>query len=568
MGAVAEMATLGAVIPFLGFLADPGKVEQYPWIQKFWGLLGLQPEDRLVMAAVLFGLIAITAACIRILLTWVSSRFTYGLGGDFGAELYRQTLAQPYSWHISRNSSEILAGLQKVNSLVGVVNHLMLASIAFVLMIGILAALIVIDAQTALTAAFGFTVFYGITSLVTSSRLKRHGTTVAKNETERVKAIQEGLGGIRNIILDGTHAVYQRRFEVFDYGMRRGQASMNIMSTSPRYLIEASGMIMIVGLALSINHKSGGLYNAIPVLGALALGAQKLLPQMQQLYFSWSIVIAAHSQIGDVLLLLDPVRDAVNSEEKSWASNKSMHDLPLIELKHISYRYISDGPDILKEISLAIYKGERIGLIGKTGGGKSTLVDIIMGLLSPTAGVVLIDGKLLSETNKKSWQSRISHVPQAIYLADSSIAENIAFGIRAGNIDKARVSKSAGIAHIENFIKDLPDKYETLVGERGVRLSGGQRQRIGLARAFYKGGELLTMDEATNALDGKTEESVMASIQGIGQDITIIMIAHRLSTLRDCHRIIEMENGRIKRIASYQEIISDHDSSGFRKEKQ
>jgi ATP-binding cassette subfamily B protein len=295
----------------------------------------------------------------------------------------------------------------------------------------------------------------------------------------------------------------------------------------------------------------GGLSTAIPVIGMLALAAQRMLPLLQQAFASWSNIRAGKSVLNDVVDFLNqPLpSNADKPEPKSLAFHHN------ITFDGVGFRYGQNLPWVLHDLNLTIPKRSRIGFIGTTGSGKSTLLDIVMGLLSPSHGRLKIDGFEINAFNCRAWQKHIAHVPQSIFLADASIAENIAFGIPADQIDWDRVRQAAEKAQIADTIESWQEKYTTLVGERGVRLSGGQRQRIGIARALYKNADVIVFDEATSALDGETEQAVMESMKNLGDDLTVLIVAHRVTTLRDCTQVVELSNGRVKRIGSYEEII-------------
>lgn len=576
ISALAEMATLGAVVPFLALLADQTVANKYPLLQTVLSWFGAEDGNVLLSAGIIFCLITISAAMIRMFMMWSSMRFSYGLGADIGGEVYRRTLYQPYSWHVSQNSSQVLAGIDKVNGVVGgILTPIMQGIVAFVLVIGILVMLIIIDWQTAVIAGAGFTVMYGITTLVLGSQIKSNSQIISENMSLRVQAVQEGLGGIRDILLDGTQPIYQRRFTGFDYSMRRSQASNAVIGASPRYIIEAAGMVLIVALAYWLSPRQGGLTGAIPVLGALAIGAQKLLPQMQIVYASWSSINGSLHQLVDVLAFLIKPMAFENNQEiyatgcKTINANKFTKDFacskkpPLIALRNITFRYKDDAPEVLNNINLEIFQGTRVGFIGRTGSGKSTLIDLIMALLKPTSGQIEVDGMALNEHNCRAWQLRIAHVPQAIYLTDATIAENIAFGVPLEQIDQLRMKEASTKAQLNDFIENQPAQYQTYVGERGVRLSGGQRQRIGLARALYKRADILVLDEATSALDDLTEQSVMSAIKELGNELTVLMIAHRLSTLRDCDKIIELDSASILQDGDYENVIGSNKNKFF-----
>jgi ATP-binding cassette subfamily B protein len=310
-------------------------------------------------------------------------------------------------------------------------------------------------------------------------------------------------------------------------------------------------MVLIAWLAYVLALQPDGLVKAIPILGALALGAQRLLPALQQAYGSWSAIKAGHVSLQDTLELLD--QPIIDGEGRNTPSGMTFQQQ--VRLVDLSFRYGDQLPWVISNLNLNIYKGDRIGFIGSTGSGKSTLLDIIMGLLQPTSGKLEIDGQVVTSTNNSSWQSHIAHVPQSIYLADSTIQENIAFGVPKEKIDPHRVRKAAEEAQIAELIESWPNKYKTFVGERGVRLSGGQRQRIGIARALYKRADVIIFDEATSALDNETEQAVIKAIENLSKDLTLLIIAHRLTTLKNCNRIVELEDGGISHIGNYQEIV-------------
>jgi ATP-binding cassette subfamily B protein len=333
--------------------------------------------------------------------------------------------------------------------------------------------------------------------------------------------------------------------------LREGLASIQFIGQSPRFGIEALGMMLIAFMIYYLSNQPGGINSALPVLGALTLGAQRLLPVLQQTYAAWTNMKGGQSSLSEALTLLDePV--LVQFDGPSPKPLPFNHE---IVIRDLSFRYGQDSNLVLQSINLIIPKGCRIGFIGTTGSGKSTILDIIMGLLLPSSGSICIDGVSLNQSNQRSWQAHIAHVPQAIFLADVSVAENIALGVPVQEIDMDRVRLAAEFSKISETIESWAEKYDTLVGERGVRLSGGQRQRLGIARAFYKRASILILDEATSALDERTEQSVMQALDGLAPDTTIFMVAHRLTTLRNCELIAEITEGRISRIGTYSDII-------------
>lgn len=561
LGAAAEMITLGAVVPVLALLADPDAVSRYPTLQKLPGAAGADRAALLLVTTIFFAVVALAAAGVRMLLFWVSYRFTFGVGADIGGEVYRRTLHRPYSWHVARNSSEVLAAIEKVNSVTNsIIVQVVQGGVALLIAIAILLMLLAIDARTAVLAGAGFALLYGLTTTLSRRRLRRNAQVIAANRTHRVRSVQEGLGGIRDVLLEGTQPLYHRRFAEFDNQMRRAQAGNAFIGASPRVLMEAAGVVFIMALAYASSSQQGGLANAIPVLGALALGAQKLLPQMQQVYHAWSAITGNRGELDDVLALLHaPVpleHDVASMSGATAPAVRGTH--PLIALRQVSFRYQTAGPDVLRSIELEIPRGMRIGIVGTTGSGKSTLIDLVMGLLQPTEGHIEIDGQALHARNMRAWQRRIAHVPQSIYLIDASIAENIALGTPLERIDWKRVEDAARKAQLGEFLAALPSGYQTQVGERGVRLSGGQRQRIGLARALYKQADVLVLDEATSALDNPTEREVITALDELRGDKTVLMIAHRLSTIQDCDQIVVISNGAVAGCGSWNALIAEN----------
>lgn len=552
VGAMAEIVTLGAVVPFIALMADPSIATQYPVISQVFTFLGWQYTDNIVLPmTLLFIFLLLMATSVRLLLLWVNQRFVHGVGYDLGVRLYERVLNQPYSFHVSRNTSQIIAATNKVQLLTNrVLSPLSHAIVNVIMVVAILATLLTIDPLAASVAGISFGLMYVSISRIVVPRLKANGRILAAAQTQRVQAVQEGLGGVRDVILDGTQAHYVKIFGKVDQRLKKAQATNAIVGAAPGHLVQALGMGLIVMLAYIMSTRTGGLNAALPVLAALALGAQRLLPLLQQLYSAWSNVVGNKQVFADVLELLMlqlPDRDEKNQPVISFDH--------AIKLDNISFRYIKNGPIILDSLSLQINKGLRIGLVGKTGSGKSTLVDIMMGLLHPSSGTLYVDDIAINDSNRRVWQQKIAHVPQSIYLTDATLAENIAFGVPEKLIDMQRVRESAQRAQIADHIEQLSEGYLTRVGERGVRLSGGQRQRIGIARALYKKADVLFFDEATSALDSETESNVIRCIDELDQDLTIIVIAHRVQTLGNCDVIVQLEQGCIQKTGSYDQIV-------------
>ncbi len=548
----AEILSIGAVLPFLGVLTAPERIFEMPVAQPIIQTLKLtEPKQLLLPLTIAFGLAALTAGAMRLLLLWASLRLSFATGADVSINIYRRTLYQSYAVHCARNSSEVIDGISgKAN---GVIYSIIVPTLTLisssVILVAILIALLIVQPIIALVAFGGFGLIYIIIVRLTRKQLMADSKCVARESTQVIKSLQEGLGGIRDVLIDGSQETYCQIYRDADSPLRRAQGNSLFISSSPRYGMEALGMLLIAVLAYSLAQQVDGIAKAIPILGALALGAQRLLPVLQQAYGSWTQINSGQTSLKDTLELLD--------QRMPDYADQSITPLPFnqsIILRQLSFRY-GEQPYVLNQLNLTIVKGSRVGFIGTTGSGKSTLLDIVMGLLQPTNGLLEIDGQPITSANHRAWQAHIAHVPQAIFLADSTIAENIAFGIPKDQIDYTRVKRAAEQAQISGSIERLPKQYQTFVGERGIRLSGGQRQRIGIARALYKQADVIIFDEATSALDSETERDVLNAIEGISKEVTLLIIAHRLTTLKSCTQIIELCNGGVRQAGSYQDMI-------------
>jgi ATP-binding cassette, subfamily B, bacterial PglK len=536
---IMEIVSIGATVPFLGALTSPDKIYQHHLAQPLIQILEItDPSQLLFPLTVIFIMATLIAAAARLLLLYVSTRLSHATGADLSIDIYRRTLYQDYSIHTSRNSSDIINSI--ITKTDTVISYILVPLLTFVssivIMLGIISIIFTINAQVALITFSVFTLLYWIITFFTKKSLQKNSELIAKQSTQMVKSLQEGLGGIREVLIDGTQEFYCKLYKDSDLLLRRASGDNIFIGSSPRYLMEAIGMILIAILAYTLTLQEGGIAVAIPVLGALAIGAQKLLPTLQQAYSSYSTIKGAKSSFIDVLNLL-------NQPLPNNASQDLINPMLFkqeIVFKDLSFRYKKDAPWILKNVNLSFKKGETIGFIGMTGSGKSTLLDILMGLLAPTSGELLIDGIPVTQENRRAWQAHISHVPQSIYLSDSTIQENIAFGVESGKIKGREVVQAAQQAQIAEMIDNLKNKYKTFVGERGTRLSGGQRQRIGIARALYKDSNVLILDEATSALDNQTEQKIMQQIAQLKSSQTVFIIAHRLTTLKQCDSIVRI----------------------------
>jgi ATP-binding cassette, subfamily B, bacterial PglK len=552
VASIAEIVSIGSVLPFLGVLTAPEVVFKNPLMQPFIEFFSItDPAQLFLPLTIVFIIAALFAGLIRLLLLNVMIKLSFSTGADIGIDIFKRTLYQDYEVHISRNSGEVVnAIIAKTNWVVhGVISPALMLISSVILLFGITGILFAINAKVASISMAGFGILYLIIVLFTRPNLKQNSLIISEKSSLLVKTLQEALGAVRNVLLDGSQEFYCKLYRDSDIPLRHAMGSNQFIAGSPRFIMEGIGMVIIALLAYII-VLDGDILTTIPVLGTLALGAQRLLPALQHIYGSYSQISGSEASVNDVIGFLEqPLPSELGDSSKT-----SMVFDNKITLKNLSFRYTKNTAWVLKNISFEVKKGECIGFIGETGKGKSTLIDIIMGLFEPTEGQLIIDSTIINKENKKSWQSHIAHVPQNIYLSDSSMEENIAFGVPKDKIDYERVRMSAVQAQISEFIEGLDNGYQTFVGEQGIKISGGQRQRIGIARALYKNADVLIFDEATSALDNNTELLLMDTIKELSSNLTILIIAHRLTTLKECDKILELDKNHKVNIFNYKDI--------------
>ncbi len=558
-GSIAETISISSMLPFISVLTQPEKIFHHPRIQWVNKLFHISNSHQLIiLLTVLFASSAILTALFRLIITYASVRFSNGVMTDLGVEVYRKTLYKPYSFHYTKSPQEINKIVhsdvaRSASALMSTIN--MFTSIF--MLFSIIITLVFIDPKVALTAMFSFGTIYFFIALLVKKRVSENTKRIYLGEIEAGKAYSEGLQGIRDVILDSTQKIYSIKYGKYYFNYQKIVAENAIISNSPRYLLEGFAIVLVSLLAYLLTLRPGGVSAALPILATLALGAQRLLPLFHNLYMNWSTFIVSREPLQSVVLSLSEAlpSDVVYFEENR-KTIKPLRFTKNIKLNDITFKYNQKSAPVLKNINLTINRGSKIGLVGTTGSGKSTTLDMLMGFLIPDDGSLIVDKTVINSKNVKYWQKNISHVPQTITLADLNIAENIAFGVEPEEINFSKVKQAASMAQIHDFIESLPDGYQTSIGDRGARLSGGQRQRIGIARALYKNSNVLVFDEATSALDSATEEAVMDAINQLNKDLTILMIAHRITTLRHCHQIIELDKGKIVFKGTYQAYLT------------
>jgi ATP-binding cassette, subfamily B, bacterial PglK len=547
-----EAASLGALVPFLTALTMPQKILDNELLMSVLSPLGFIDQAQIATAAtVLFIAVTVITGLLRFAVLKLQFSFAHLSSNDIAVAIFRKTIHQEYEAISQINSSEIVSALtskttQLINSALMPILQLMSAITVFlVLIIGLL----IIDWQLTLGLASALVLTYSFFILLTRRKISFNSKTASFEYDLLVRVIQETFGGIREVILGNHKNAASIRFDKSVTTLRASQASTLFLAASPKLLIEVLVFVLVAIIAYLAFFESGSMVMSIPTLGALAYAAQRLLPVIQQIYANILSINGCKHLVQDLCTFLEhkpQISNTFRKHQSIFSYNKK------IELKEVSFKYLGSDECALKNINLEICSGDRIGIFGKTGSGKSTLLDIIMGLLQPTSGEIFCDGSNQSELNREDWLSIFSHVPQSIFLADTSVWKNI--GGLGSNVavDKSRVLNVAELAHVRDDIENFTHGFDTIVGERGVRLSGGQMQRIGIARALYEKSSILVLDEATSAIDPFIEEKIESSLSAINEDITIIKVAHRISTLKSCNIIYKVDGGEIVQSGNYE----------------
>ena len=555
LGSFAELLGIGAIVPFLGVLTSPETVfsnEYFIFLNN--SFFGYQNADEIILPVTIFFVVCVIfSAGIRIIMLWFQIRVSHAIGSDISILIYKKSLYKTYEEHLQRNSGEVIAAVTSKST--GIVSStvlpllLIISSILTIALISIL--LFSVNPLITSITMLSFSLLYLITILLSKNILSRYSEIVSDEQSMIVKTLQDGFGAIRDILIYRSQEAYTEKYRNHDISMRHAQGGIQVIGSMPRVIVESFGVIVLSLIAFFISLGPNGISGAITLLGLLGLSAQRLLPLLQLTYNSFVSIKGGRFALMDALDLLDSPIIIDDDDHIELDFNKE------IKFQNIQYFYPNQKIPAIKDINFSIKKGEKIGIVGVTGGGKSTFVDILMGLLKPSKGSILIDDReLISDIDFLKWQKKISNVSQSIFLSDSTIAENIAFGLQYHDIDLQKVKEVAKIASIHEDIQEFQGGYNNVVGERGIRISGGQRQRIGIARALYRGTEVLVLDEATSALDQNTEESINNLISELNKKITVISIAHRISTLKDFDKIINIQDGSIDWIGSYKEYLN------------
>ena len=554
---IAEIASLASVIPFLSIISNPDKVLSSSILSKIFDLLNLQSSQSfLYLISLLFILSIIISGSIRTLTIWFNSFLAAELGTKISVKAYHNYLYQPYSFHIAKNSSQVIVAINNfTGTTINIIYQTLTLISSSIFTVFIISTLVFVNPYITFICFFTITLIYLLISILSKNKLKINSRKAVIASESMMSSIQRGLGAIRDIQLSSTQEVYVRNYRNIVAPLRLLQAETKFITLFPRYFIESLSIILIVVFSVFLFNSKSNQEGIIPLLGLFALGIQKLLPTFQQIYGSFSTIRGNLDAVKYIVSMLDlPI-----NYKTTPIKNNDFNLKNNIIFKNVSYRYKNTNKNIITNLDLTINKGDKIGIIGETGSGKTTLIDLLMGLLSPTSGSILIDNINISSQKEKlsllKWRSSIAHVPQTIFLQDSSFSENIAFSVDPKYIDFNLLIKSAKQAKIHDFIMSTSQGYDSFVGERGIKISGGQRQRIGIARALYQGASVLIFDEATSALDSRTESNIIDSINMLDKKLTIVMVAHRTSTLSNCDLIIKLNNGFIESKGSPEQML-------------
>jgi ABC-type bacteriocin/lantibiotic exporter with double-glycine peptidase domain len=559
-----DVLGVASVLPFLAVVSNPDLIQDNRWLRGAHELLG-QPTINtfLIMLGLAAFLFVLFAALFRAATFYALTYFVRMRVPSLSMRLMKSYLGRPYIWFLRRHSSDL--GKSILSEVAQVVNGPLQAAVnlvAYALMLAFLMVfLLILEPIAAIGAAALFGGSYGLIYLLARRPLARMGEERVQTNKVKFQIMQEAMGGIKNVKLMNLERTYLARFVGPAQRQARNQAAQSIISELPRHLLEViafGGMILFV-LWLLITQ-GGTVADVVPILGVYAFAAARTFPTLQKLF-------AAISTIRFGQAALDALHaDLEGDETRDLDRGANLAPLRLhrtLELDDVHFSFPEADKPALAGLSLSIPANSSVGIVGSTGAGKTTAVDLILGLLPATSGELRVDGEVVGDHNVRAWQKSVGYVPQDIFLTDDTIAANIAFGIEPESIDHAAVERAARAAALHEFVMtELPQGYETRVGERGTRLSGGQRQRIGIARALYSEPDLLVFDEATSALDNVTERSVIDAVHELGGTKTIIMIAHRLSTVRNCDQVLLLERGRVVASGSYEALVAGH--AGFR----
>ncbi|MFC4313406.1 ABC transporter ATP-binding protein [Steroidobacter flavus] len=556
VGMAMEALSVGLIVPLIALFTQPDYAHRYPALQPVLAALGNPDHVTLVVGSMLALIVvyAIKAAFLAFL-AWQQTSFAYGVQAQLSQRLFTAYLRRPYPFHLQRNSAQLLRNLTaEVSALVNsaLIPGMLLMAEALVL-IGLLTLLLFVEPLGATLVILALGAAAGGFHWLTRRRIARWGTARQHHEGLRIQHLQQGLGGVKDVKLLGCEQEFSERYRPHNFKSAHVAHLQATLQQLPRLWLELLAVSGLALLVITMVARGRELASVLPTLALFAAAAFRLMPSanrvisgIQALRYGLPAIEVLHTELSAVTQPDDASAAAITGVELPFRRD--------IQLEGVTYTYPGAAQPALRELSVTIHSGQIVGFIGASGAGKSTLVDLILGLLSPDAGSVRIDGHDM-RGNPRSWQNQIGYVPQTIYLTDDSLLHNVAFGVPRTEIDEAAVWRALRAAQMEEFVRSLPEGLQTSMGERGVRLSGGQRQRIGIARALYRDPKVLFLDEATSALDTATERGVMQAVLALRGSKTIIIVAHRMSTVESCDRLYRLDHGRVVEQGSPQAML-------------
>ncbi|NMG01816.1 ABC transporter ATP-binding protein [Azoarcus taiwanensis] len=555
--AFVQTAGVASIMPFLAVLSDPGMIEAKPWLSHAYNSLGFSSSTAfLQFLGIAAFIVFVTGTALQAFTQWAVTRYSSLQQYHLSYRLMDEYLRRPYEFYLLRNSGDLSKTvLQETGQAVATALLPAMRLLSYTLLaVSVVTLLIVVEPWLALGVATGLGAAYGTIYLLSKQWLSRIGKDRVAANRERFTTASEAFAGAKEIRLLGRERNYLERFGNPSRRFAMHQANVTLLSNLPQYAIEGAafgGVLLLVLYLMS----DGGIATALPLIGLYGLAGKQLIPAFQKIFSTIAVLRFNMPAVDAVLEDLDTT--ATPSPAQFEPDPTPLNPQCAIVLQDVTYRYPETDKAALEDLNINIPVNTTIGLVGSSGAGKSTLVDLILGLLKPESGEVRIDDTVLGPANIRNWQATLGYVPQSIFLADQSIAANIALGLPADRIDRQAVERAARLANLHDFVtQELPEGYDTIIGERGVRLSGGQRQRIGIARALYRDPSVLIFDEATSALDNTTERAVMEAIHNLSGSKTIILVAHRLTTVQSCDRILVLHEGKIVEQGNWESLIS------------
>lgn len=560
ISALLEVAGIGMIPAFVAIVATPEKIMQLDWLNPFISFLEINTQQDLLLwgSVVLLGVFLIKSLYI-VAFNFLEARFIYNRRYAISRRLMRTYMQAPYTFHLGRNSSELFRNVTtEVNVLTNVIiTNLLKMSREGVMTFSILLFLFIVEPQITLLVITLSGVGGGTFILMNKRRMKQYGLEEQQRRIGMIKAVYQGLSGIKDARVLNREDEFIKRFEKEEYKSTRLVAYIRFIQQIPKPVIETTTVLGMLLIAIFLIWQGRSMSAIIPILTLFAMATVRLMPSVQ-------LLISMYTNLRYSLVSLDPIYEDLkaleadnNKLELDRKKKTSIDFQNEIEISNVSYAYPNSEEQAVKNITITIPKGKAVAFVGASGAGKTTIVDLILGLFEPSEGSIFVDGKDI-QNNLSAWQQNIGYIPQSIYLADETLRSNIAFGLPADRIDEARIEEAVKLAQLETLIKQLPEGLDTVIGENGTRLSGGQRQRVGIARALYHDPEVLVMDEATSALDNITEREITKAIESLKGERTIIMIAHRLTTVKNCDRLYFMEDGKIIQEGSYSQLVSSN----------